>query len=95
MQTIELFMNHEQFGKILVEVEATIKEAEPNNTSSDYDCRGYIDIHDYEVSLLADDGRVIGTAELAIPIDILYSEISRQIRNADIDECFDEENGGF
>ena len=95
MEIITLFINHEQFGKVMVEAEVTVKAPEPNNTASDYDCRGYIDINDYEVFLMATDGRVIGKAEVAIDEKILYSEISRQVRDHDIDECLEAENGGF
>lgn len=95
MEIITLFINHEQFGKVMVEAEVMVKSPEPNNTASDYDCRGYIEINDYEVYLMATDGRVIGKAEVAIDEKILYSEISRQVRNQDIDACFEAESGGF
>lgn len=80
---------HEDFGEeVVVEVEALLTKG-VNNDVSDWDFRDHLEIVEVCPYFLGE------LLSIDIPEDVIYSEISSQIRDADITCAFNEECGGF
>lgn len=80
---------HKGFGQeVVVEAEAMLYKGIPNS-SSDWDARDYLDIISVIVYF---EGDVL---DIDIPRQVIYSEISAQIRDAEMSQAFLEEDGGF
>lgn len=87
---IEFPYFHKEFGQeVIVEVEAVMYKGIGKGAASDWDVEDYLDIFNvevfYERELLSID----------IPDQVIYSEISAKIRDAQMTVAFSEEDGGF
>lgn len=80
---------HPELGEqVVVEVEAMVYGRSPN-PESDWDAQDFIEL--VEVNVYLNGERI----SVDIPDLVVYSEISLQIRKAQIDRAFLEEDGGF
>lgn len=76
--------------EVIVEVEAMLYRSVPN-ADSDWDSQDFIDI--IETTVYAEGGKEVLSVD--IPVKVIYSEISAQIRSAEMTRAFEEEEGGF
>ncbi|QYC52579.1 hypothetical protein [Salmonella phage SSBI34] len=91
MRTVTIdfpYFNVDMAKEVIVEVEFMLHKG-IKNPQSDWDSRDYLDIVSVEVF---DEGDKI---LIDIPEQVIYSEISAQIRDAQINRAFNEETGGF
>lgn len=87
--TIEFPYFPKAYGEeVIVEVEAMLHKGIPN-ADSDWDSEDYLDIIQISVYHNGD------TLDIDIPHNVIYAEISAQIRSAEQERAFSEENGGF
>lgn len=87
--SVEFTHFHKIFGQeVVVEAEAMLYKAVPN-AESDWDSQDYLDITSVDVF---HEGEPVS---IDIPHQVIYAEISSQIRNAELSRSFMEESGGF
>lgn len=86
---VEFTHFHKGFGQeVVVEAEAVFYKG-VQNADSDWDAQDYLDITTVDVF---HEGEAIS---IDIPQQVIYAEISSQIRNAEMSVAFMEESGGF
>lgn len=87
--TVEFPYFHKDFGQeVVVEAEVMLYKGIPN-AASDWDAEDYLDIISVTVYF---EGDVL---DIDIPRQVIYAEISAQIRDAEMSRAFLEEDGGF
>lgn len=87
--TVEFPYFHKAFGKeVVVEAEVMLYKGIPN-AESDWDAEDYLEIISVAVY---HEGDVL---DIDIPRKVIYSEISAQVRDAEMQQAFLEEDGGF
>lgn len=87
--TVEFLHFHKGVGhEVVVEAEVMLFKGIPN-AASDWDAEDYLEIISVAVY---DEGDVL---DIDIPPKVIYSEISSQIRDAEMSAAFLEESGGF
>lgn len=86
---VEFTHFHKVFGQeVVVEAEAMLYKG-VQNADSDWDAQDYLDIVAVDVF---HEGEPVS---IDIPRQVIYAEISSQLRNAELSRSFMEESGGF
>lgn len=87
--TIEFPYYHKDFGQeVIVEAEVMLFKG-IRNPASDWDAKDYVDILSVEVYHSGEP------LSVDIPEEVIYSELTSQIRDAEMSKAFLEESGGF